>query len=157
MLRRTSLLLCGVVGGLCFSNVSYAESIEGLWLTENERAAIRLYVCEGDHICGDIEWIIDGGMQFDENNEEPSKRSTPLCGMQIMHSFVKDLDQDKRWEDGQIYKADDGDFYDAYMIEKPDNKLKLRGYAGISLFGKTQMWTRVSVEDYPRCISPLAE
>ena len=157
MLKRTSLLLCGVVGSLCFSNVSFAESIEGLWLTENERAAIRLYVCKTDQICGDIAWIIKGGMQYDEHNEDPSKRSNPLCGMQIMHSFVKDPDQEKRWEDGKIYKADDGDFYDAYMVEKPENKLKLRGYAGITLFGKTQMWTRVSEDDYPPCTVPANE
>lgn len=152
-LKNTSFLLCSLLGHMTFSMTAQA-GVEGLWLTENKRSAIHLYSCEETKICGDIAWIIDDGMQFDTKNPDESKRDTPLCGMTILHSFVNDPKNTRRWKDGTVYKADEGDMYDAYFVEKSESSIKFRGYAGISLFGKTQMWTRVSEEDYPQCTIP---
>jgi hypothetical protein len=34
--------------------------------------------------------------------------------------------------------------------------MKVRGYVGFALFGKSQVWTRVSPADYPPCTPPEA-
>ena len=125
-------------------------SAEGYWLTENKRAVIHTYECE-QGLCGNIHWIIEGGMQYDTKNPEETKRSTPMCGLKIIWGFEKDDDE---WENGKIYKADDGDVYSADIELKDENTLSLRGYIGIPLFGKSQIWSRVSPDEYKKCKAP---
>jgi uncharacterized protein (DUF2147 family) len=129
------------------ASVAYAESAEGYWLTENERSVIHTYECD-EGLCGIIHWIIEGGMQFDEKNPVVSERSKPMCGLKILWGFEKD---GKDWDDGKIYKADDGDTYSANIKIKDKNTLSLRGYIGIPLFGKSQVWSRISEDDYKEC------
>ena len=127
------------------------KGIEGLWLTENERAAVEINRCkDGASLCGNIAWIIEGGMQMDENNPDAALRNRPLCDMEILYGFEKGKTPGE-WVDGKIYKADDGDVYNASIKQIGEDRLRLRGYIGIPLFGKTQIWTRVSEDDYKPC------
>lgn len=134
---------------LHISEANAAQSVEGYWLTENERAVVEIKACREDSMCGQVYWIIEGGLQQDIHNEDESLRTRPICGLEIMGGFEED--DPGEWEDGFIYKADDGDLYDADIELQEDGTLKLRGYLGISLFGKTQVWNRVNPRDYPRC------
>jgi len=57
-----------------------------------------------------------------------------------MKDFV--FEEKGLWEDGEIYDPKSGKTYDCYLkLETPD-KLKVRGYVGISLLGRTSKWTR---------------
>lgn len=129
----------------------------GLWLTQNERSVVELYQCEAGKplLCGKIAWIIDGGMQYDTKNPDASKHKNPICGMTILSNLK--MDTPTKWSGGKVYKADEGDMYDANMTILGDNKLEVRGFVGMSMFGKTQTWTRVSAKDYPRCKAPSGE
>ena len=100
-------------------------------------------------LCGHVYWIIDGGMQTDLNNPEETLRGRPMCGLPILWGMEKQSATE--WEDGKIYKADDGDIYDADLELLDDGTLKVRGYLGLSWLGKTQIWKRVSPADYPAC------
>lgn len=136
---------------LLISTNVFAADAEGLWLTENKRAAIEVTECEdGQSLCGKIAWIIEGGMQVDEKNEDPALRQNKLCGMQILYGFKKSKIEGE-WNDGKIYKADDGDVYNASVKQLDDNRLRVRGYVGVPLFGKTQIWTRLDDASHPRC------
>ena len=132
-------------------HASAADNIEGFWLTQNERAVVEIEEC-GDSICGYVYWIIDGGLVYDQNNPDEARRTDPICCMQILKDFDKAGPGD--WESGKIYKADDGDTYNANVELQDDGKLKLRGYVGAPLFGKTQLWTRVNKADYKACKKP---
>lgn len=129
-----------------------ADAVQGYWLTQNKRAVVHVAPCDGGSMCGRIHWIIDGGLQFDKFNEDEALRSRPICGLEILNDFDKEGAGD--WEDGNIYKADDGDIYDADIEVEEDGRLKVRGYLGISMFGKTQYWTKVSANDYKQCSAP---
>ena len=127
---------------------SPASSPEGLWLTENERSVISVKEC-AEGLCGTIHWIIDGGMKFDSENEDETLQGRPMCGLKILWGFHQ---QDAMiWIDGNIYKADEGDLYNASMQMLPKGNLLVRGYVGMTLFGKSQTWTPVSAKDYPKC------
>lgn len=127
-----------------------ASDIEGYWLTQNERSVIKMEPCpDSDRVCGFIYWIIDGGMQIDSKNPDESKRGRPLCNLYILTDFQ--ADGDRAWTDGRIYKADDGDMYDANMELLDAATLKVRGYVGVPLFGKSQVWTKTAPKDYPAC------
>ena len=122
----------------------------GLWLTENERSVIDVYECEGK-LCGKVHWIIAGGMQTDSKNPDEALRNRPICGLQIMWGLEPDEDDPEEWEDGQIYKADDGDIYDVDIEMEDAHTMEVTGYLGITLFGKSQVWKRVTPENYPAC------
>ena len=130
-----------------------AQDISGFWLTENERAVIEINPCDRG-LCGSIYWIIEGGMQFDEKNPDPARRQDPMCGLEIMWGFNQE--RSGAWENGRIYKADDGDTYKAKMRMQDDGTLKLRGYVGFSLFGSSQVWTRADADDYEQCTPAVA-
>lgn len=125
----------------------------GYWLTENERAVIYVKNCD-QGLCGSIHWIIEGGMQFDEFNPDINRHQDPLCRRQIMSGFSQNAQNPNKWSGGEIYKADEGDTYDANLTVLSKDKMKLRGYIGISLLGKTQTWTRVSNDNYKQCRQP---
>lgn len=146
------LFFLAVFIGFVFPSVVFAQShdAQGYWLTENKRAVVHTFECD-QGLCGKIHWIIEGGMQYDEKNPDEAKRSAPMCGLQILWGFKKDGTD---WDDGHIYKADDGEIYSANIELKDENTLSLRGYVGISLFGKSQVWTRVSPDTYPPCSPP---
>lgn len=120
----------------------------GYWLTENERAVIHIEKCENS-ICGTLYWIIDGGMTKDEKNPIEALQNQPLCDMKIMWDFKPDRGND--WKDGQIYKADEGEIYNANITIVDENTLSLRGYVGMPFFGKSQTWKRVAEADYAHC------
>ena len=48
------------------------------------------------------------------------------------------------WKGGDIYDPESGKTYSSYMFLKDKNTLKVRGYVGISLFGRTEVWTRAN-------------
>lgn len=133
-----------------FTAEAAAPDPTGYWLTENKRSVIKVDKC-GDSICGNIHWIIDGGMKTDSKNPKADLRMTPMCGLPILSEFKNNPKNTKVWESGKIYKADEGSTYTATVSVISDKELYVRGYIGIPLLGKSQTWTRVSPKDYPAC------
>ncbi len=71
---------------------------------------------------------------------EGAKKDKPIIGMQILWDLVKDDDE---YSDGQILDPNNGKTYKCYIaIEEGGKKLKVRGYIGFSLLGRTQYWLR---------------
>lgn len=150
MKKIHALPLVLFTGALLFpaSQAQAASPLEGYWLTENKRSVIKVEACE-QGLCGYIHWIIEGGMQTDAKNPDESKRDRPMCGLPILWGFKQS--NQSAWQGGKIYKADDGDVYDANMELQKDDTLKVRGYMGISLLGKSQIWSRADEVQYPAC------
>lgn len=71
---------------------------------------------------------------------EGDLKNRPLIGMQFLWGMAKDGDQ---WSGGQILDPDNGKVYRCFLaLEENGKKLKVRGYIGIALLGRTQYWVR---------------
>ena len=65
-------------------------------------------------------------------------KDQPILGMTILRDLEKDGDE---WTGGTILDPKNGKSYDCKIaLEDGGKKLKVRGYLGISLLGRTQYW-----------------
>lgn len=73
---------------------------------------------------------------------EGALKDQPVVGMQILTGLEEDGDE---WSGGTITDPKNGKTYKCYVeLQEGGEKLKVRGYIGISLFGRTQYWHRSS-------------
>ena len=125
---------------------------EGQWLTANQDAVVQIFRC-GDRLCGKLAWFRlkpgDPNPQaLDLNNPDPAQRNRSLCGLVFMRQFKPAGQSD--WEDGNIYDPESGNTYHGTLRLQPDGALSLRGYIGISLIGRSEVWTRYT-RPLPTC------
>lgn len=120
-----------------------ADDVVGQWYSENNESLIEIYK-SGNKFYGKIIWLKeplrDGKPKVDDKNPDEKLRSRPLIGLVILKDFV--FNGKDEWSDGQIYDPKSGKTYSCYMELENKDKLKIRGYIGISLIGRTTYWTR---------------
>ena len=140
MRKSTTLLLFLLLLGSA-SKALLAEDITGRWWTEEKDTLIQISADASGTWAGKI--IL--GPKPDErdvHNPKPELRQRPLMGLVILQGFVRD--SPLKWKGGTIYDPESGNVYKAIIwLEKGDDAhLKLKGYVGIPLFGRTSQWTK---------------
>lgn len=123
--------------------------IAGCWIPESGDAVVALETRDG-RVTGRIVGMEDpvftaeeglgtpGEARRDLNNPEPALRTRLMAGLAI----VADLEQDGDvWKNGSIYDPESGNTYSARAEVDRDGLLRLRGYVGTPLFGRTTKWT----------------
>jgi uncharacterized protein (DUF2147 family) len=79
----------------------------------------------------------------DVHNPDPAKRNQTNVGLVFMRNFTYNPDNDQ-WINGTVYDARSGKSYKGNIQFESENKLRVRGYFGISVLGKTVVWTKES-------------
>lgn len=115
-----------------------ADSALGTWLVPKGDAKVTIYKC-GDKVCGKITWL-KTPEDLDTKNPDPEKRKLKILGMNMLWGFTF---KNNEWVGGQIYDPDSGDTYKCKMWLKSDDKLSVRGFVGVPLFGRSEIWTKV--------------
>ena len=137
------------LAGPLYGQTNEADELLGIWLTGSKKGKVEIYKC-GDKYCGKIVWLRtphyeDGTPKIDKNNPDESKQKNRIIGSNILIGF--EYDDNMQWDDGDIYDPDDGKTYSC-VIDMQDNKtiLEVRGYVGISWLGRTEEWTKSSLD-----------
>lgn len=139
MKKILTLILFLFVGSL------FAQSPVGLWKniddeTKEEKAEIEIYEQNG---------ILYGKIVKLLKKEEPNPKCTkcpgqfkdqPIEGLQIMWGLKKEGNE---YTGGSILDPKSGKIYGCKIELIDANKLKVRGFLGVSLLGRTQYWYRI--------------
>ena len=157
MIRKLIPLAIGVVmlAGLASAGEGGGDAILGLWRTQSGKkgAAIVKIVRDGNRYKGTIVWLEKplygpgeerpGQPKVDLENPNPKLRERPLIGLELLRGFVW-KPGGHRWEKGTIYDPANGKTYKCKMELQNPGTLKVRGFIGFSLLGRTEIWHRVS-------------
>jgi uncharacterized protein (DUF2147 family) len=85
---------------------------------------------------------------LDKNNPDPKLAARKFVGIEMLSNFQYDAGKNQ-WSEGTIYDGDSGKTYSCslWFEEGKPNELRGRGYIGISLFGRTEVFQRVTAAD----------
>jgi uncharacterized protein (DUF2147 family) len=132
-----------------------SPGVMGTWLTESGVGQVKIEPCANPQdgpVCGHIVGLVnpkgpDGkavapDSVLDPHNENAALRGRKMIGVPLLWGFTPSSNPNA-FEGGQIYNGEDGKTYTANISLEADGKLRLRGYIGSPMFGKTQLWTRI--------------
>ncbi len=137
-------ITCALVFCSMSFSVSGTETIEGVWLNEDGDGWIELRITDGE-----LRGVIAGSPddperlrppRLDVENPDPALRDREVFGMQILYGFR--METADRWGGGRVYDPNNGNTYRGTITLVNDSTLRLRGFIGLSLFGRTEVWTR---------------
>lgn len=114
------------------------DSLVGTWWTEGKEGLMKIVKTKS----GLFEVVLQDGKDADKkdvNNPDPKLRDRKLRGVVIMWHLRF---EDGEYTGGYCYNPRDGNIYRVKMKLTGPSTLRLRGYLGIPLLGKTQDWTR---------------
>ncbi len=122
-----------------------ADDIVGVWETGSGKAHVKIDKV-GNYYFGRIVWLKEplnpeGKPKLDKNNEDASKRNKPIMGLQLVGGF--EWKNNNLWDNGTIYDPENGKTYKCKIDLENSTTMNIRGYIGISLFGRTDIWKKV--------------
>jgi uncharacterized protein (DUF2147 family) len=138
------MILLNTLISFVMSLTTQINTIEGTWITQDDETGRKksevLIYKENGKLYGKITKLL---LPEDEGkkciNCKGKNKNQPIEGMVI----IKDLElEDDTWEDGTILDPKSGKVYDCYIGFQDSNTLKVRGFLGFSLLGRTQIWKR---------------
>jgi len=126
-----------------FSFTLSAQTILGQWetyddKTNEKKGLIEIYESNGEYTAK-IMATYTGPSDSICEKCKGKKKNQPIIGMQIIEGLEKKGDS---YEGGTILDPESGKVYKCYLELVEDDKLKVRGFIGFSLLGRTQYWKR---------------
>ncbi len=146
-MRQWQMILVVLLTTMLPFGSAKAGGVIGTWATEEGKSHVEITPC-GEKLCGSVIWLKEpldeqGEPKHDANNPNTALQSRRILGLPLLVNFAAGDEADV-WENGSIYNPEDGELYSCTMTLLDSNTLKVRGYVGLPLFGKTQVWTRVN-------------
>jgi len=119
----------------------------GLWKTIDDNSGQPRGLVRIREVNGQFEGKIEKGFPKPGEDQPPKcekcdgpRRNQPVIGMTILWGLTKQGDE---YQDGEILDPETGKIYRAKMkLIEGGKKLEVRGFIGVSLFGRSQIWLR---------------
>ena len=125
-------------------NSYQTNQIEGVWITQDDetgkkKSEVLLYKNEGKLYGKILNLLLEEDKGKLCVNCKGENKNLAIKGMVIVEGLELN---GKTWEEGTILDPKSGKTYSCYITFENDNILKVRGYIGFSLLGRTQKWIR---------------
>ncbi len=134
-----------IIFSLLFAaNFLSAQTVFGTWKSVDDtdgkaKSHIEIYE-ENGKVYGKIVKLLEAAEATHCDECEGDKKGAPLEGMVILYDLEKD---GNTYSGGKILDPADGSEYKCFIELEESDKLKVRGYIGFALIGRTQYWYRV--------------
>lgn len=127
----------------CLSSISTAQTVEGLWVTIDdktgeERSHVEIYKEEGQLQAKIIKLLQKESAEVCTKCKD-HRKDKPIVGMHILSEMKG---EDTKYS-GRILDPEDGKVYKCKLTLVEDDKIKLRGYIGSPILGRTVYWHRL--------------
>jgi len=124
-----------------------AEPATGFWTTIDDdgktpTSVVEIYA-KGGKLHGKIVELINPREKNPRCTEcDGDKHNQPILGMEILWGLERDGSE---WSGGKILDPKSGKEYKCYIeVIDAGRRLKVRGYIGIALLGRTQYWQKAA-------------
>ncbi len=124
-----------------------AQDVFGKWKTVDDitgevKSIVEIYEVKGK-VYGKVSEILDPKAPKNPTCDECTgkDKGKPILGLEFIKGLEKDGDE---YSGGKILDPENGKLYKCYITLEEDDKLKVRGYIGFALLGRTQYWYRVN-------------
>ena len=144
-MKLLSIIFFLLLGAFGATAQEAGDKLIGLWEPSNGKARVKIEKI-GSKYYGKIVWLREPldpttkAAKLDKNNPDESMRSVPLKGYRMLKDFTFNGTE---WTDGTIYDPESGSTYNCKITMTDANTLSIRGYIGVSVFGKTDVWKRM--------------
>lgn len=127
-----------------FSVMSFAQ-IEGKWKTIDDetkqaKSIVEIYKKSDGKYYGKVSQLLIKPADPNCTGCKDDRKGKPILGMEIIRGLEKDGDE---FTGGTITDPKTGKTYKC-TITKSGDKLNVRGYMGVSILGRTQVWQKVN-------------
>ena len=113
----------------------------GRWLTDNGNLEVEISRC-GEALCGTVVKVLANRSMSGGGEMVAADNRSPL-GMTILKDFA--AAGGGEWQ-GEIYNRENAKTYSCKMSLSAPDRLTVRPYVVLPLFGKTLTWTRVAAQ-----------
>ena len=148
-MKRLSInTLFGMILSISLNSTAIAQTADpaiGIWKTIDDKTNQPASLIKTEEINGTLEGTII--KTFPRPNETPltncnlckdELKDKPIIGLKIMSG----LKQQKPgfWSGGKILDPKEGEYYKVKVSTEDGKKMDVRGYIGVPMLGRTQVW-----------------
>jgi uncharacterized protein (DUF2147 family) len=136
------MMLAGLVG------LASAATPVGVWKTIDDKTGKERSIVRITEVDGQLQGVVE--QLFDFPGDDPKhlcdkckgeRKDKPIVGMTILWGLTQ---HGEEWSGGEILDPKNGKIYRCKMTPSADGKqLNVRGFIGVSLIGRSQIWHRV--------------
>lgn len=138
------LRILSILSFLSFTVSMNAQSPIGVWKNLDdtdgkEKSHIEIYETNGK-LRGKVIKLLPAATITRCDKCEGANKGKSLVGLDILWNLSK---SGSVWDGGEILDPKSGKVYDCKIELDGSSKLNVRGFLGLSMFGRTQVWYRV--------------
>ena len=147
-MKRTISSLIALSAGALLSTSVFAVSLNGTqWQTIDDKTGEKKAVIQltesGGKVSGKIIKVLNKEKADALCTKCPgSLKNKPVEGLQILSGLK--VDGNNQWSDGKLVDPESGKTYSGKLtLSDNGQSLKLRGFVGTPVFGRSQTWQRI--------------
>ena len=147
MFKKNLIILSASLMSIA-SAMTFAQTTDpavGVWKTIDDKTNEPSSLIKIEQVNGVLEGTVI--KTFQKPNEKPlvycnlckdDRKDKPIVGMKIMTELKRD--KPGSWSDGKILDPEEGEVYRVKIVTEDGKKMDVRGYIGVPLLGRTQVW-----------------